>query len=195
MTVISYFLKRLRALWRSEDIHDEIAEEMRFHIERRTEENLRRKMAPEEARREAERQFGSFSRIKEQGYEVRGGRWLEATWQDLRYGSRILLKSPNFTAIALLVFAIGIGATTAIVSVADALLMRPLPVPHAGRVMTIWQYNRDTGASQEDVAPGNAIDWIKRARSFEAIAMAEPWSINANIAGREPEYLTAARVS
>src|SRR5262245_21232550 len=195
MSVLRYFFTRLRSLWRSDDVHDEIAEEMRFHIELRAEENVRRGMAPEAARREAERQFGRFNLIKEQCYEVRGGRWLETTWQDLRYGARILLKTPSFTAIALLVFAIGIGATTAIVSVADALLMRPLPMPQAGRVMTVWQYNRDTGASQEDVAPGNAIDWIKRARSFEAIAMAEPWSINANIAGREPEYLAAARVS
>ena len=195
MSVLRYFFTRLRSLWRSDDVHDEISEEMRFHIELRAEENVRRGMAPEAAKREAERQFGRFNLIKEQGYEVRGGRWLEATWQDLRYGARILLKTPSFTSIALLVFAIGIGATTAIVGVADALFMRPLPVPQAGRVMTLWQYNRDTGASQEDVAPGNAIDWIKRARSFEAIAMAEPWSINANIAGREPEYLTAARVS
>jgi predicted permease len=195
MSVLRYLISRLRALWHSDDIHDEIVEEMRLHIELRTKENIRRGMTPEEAWREAERQFGRFARIKEQGYEVRGGRWLEATWQDLRFGARILLKTPSFTAIALLVFAIGIGATTAIVSVADALLFRPLPVPQAERVMTVWQYNRDTGASQGDVAPGNAIDWIKRARSFEAIAMAEPSSINANIAGREPEYLAAALVS
>src|SRR5262245_3257301 len=195
MSVLRYFFTRLRSLWRSDDVHDEIAEEMRFHIELRAEENVRRGMAPEAARREAERQFGRFNLIKEQCYEVRGGRWLETTWQDLRYGARMLLKTRGFTAVGLLVFAVGIGATTAIVSVADALLMRPLPAPQAGRVMTLWQYNRDTGASQEDVAPGNAIDWMKRARSFEAIAMAEPWSINANIDGREPEYLTAARVS
>ena len=114
---------------------------------------------------------------------------------DALHGARLLLKTPGFTAITLLVFAIGIGATTAIVSVADALILRPLPVPEPERVMTVWQYNRATGAGQQDVAPANAIDWIQRARSFEAIAMAEPWSVNSTIAGREPEYLTAARVS
>lgn len=113
---------------------------------------------------------------------------------DAARGARMLLKTPGFTAIALLVFAIGIGATTAIVSMADALFMRPLPVPQPERVMTVWQYNRDTGASQQDVAPGNAIDWITRARSFEAVAIAEPWAVTSNIAGREPGYLEAARV-
>lgn len=115
--------------------------------------------------------------------------------QDAGYGIRMLLRTPGFTAIALLVFAVGIGATTAMVSMADALYMRPLPVPQAGRVMTVWQYNRDTGSSEQDVAPGNAIDWIRRARSFESAAIAEPWAITANIAGREPGFLDAALVS
>jgi putative ABC transport system permease protein len=114
---------------------------------------------------------------------------------DAAHGIRLLLKTPVFTSIVLLVFAIGIGATTAMVSMADALFMRPLPVPEAERVMTVWQYNRDTGGSEQDVAPGNAIDWITRARSFEAVAMAEPSGLNSEIAGREPEYLAAAMVS
>jgi putative ABC transport system permease protein len=114
---------------------------------------------------------------------------------DAAHGLRMLLRTPGFTAIVLLVFALGIGTTTAIVSLADALLMRPLLLPQAERVMTVWQYNRDTGTGQEDVAPGTAIDWMKRVRSFEAIAIAEPWGVNANIAGREAEYLEAAFVS
>ena len=114
---------------------------------------------------------------------------------DVIHGVRMLLKNPGFTATALLVFAIGIGATTAIVSVADALLVRPMLVPQVERVMTVWQYNRETGLGQQDVAPGNAIDWTKRVRSFESAAIAEPWSLNTNIPGREPEYLSAAFVT
>jgi putative ABC transport system permease protein len=109
---------------------------------------------------------------------------------DAVHGVRMLLKAPGFTAIALLVFAIGIGATTAIVSVADALFMRPLPVRQPERVVTVSQYNRETGASQRDVASANALDWM-RAQSFETVAMAEPFSI---VSGRDPGFLTAARV-
>jgi putative ABC transport system permease protein len=112
---------------------------------------------------------------------------------DAMHAARMLRTNPGFTAIALLVFAIGIGATTAIVSVADALLMRPLPVPQPERVMTLWQFNRETGAGRLDVAPGNAIDWIGRARSFESIAIVEPFTF-INFSGREPEYLAGARV-
>jgi len=114
---------------------------------------------------------------------------------DAVHGIRMLLKSPGFTAIALIVFAIGIGATTAMLSVADTLFMRALPVPEAERVMTIWQYNRETGATRQDVTPGNAIDWVKRAQSFEAIALAEPTGLTAEIPGREPEYLKSTFVS
>jgi putative ABC transport system permease protein len=115
--------------------------------------------------------------------------------QDAAHGVRMLLDAPGFAAIALLVFAIGIGATTAVVSVADALILRAVPVSQPERVMTIWQHNRESRARRGDVAPGNAIDWISRARSFEAAAVAEPFSVTAEIPGREPEYLTAALVS
>jgi putative ABC transport system permease protein len=115
--------------------------------------------------------------------------------QDLRHAARSLAKTPSYTAIVLLVFAIGIGATTAIISIVDALFVRPLPVPHADRVMTVWQYNLATGASQQDVAPANGIDWMKRAKSFEEVAMAEGFAVNSTIAGREPGYLEGARVS
>ncbi|HEU4694907.1 MAG TPA: ABC transporter permease [Vicinamibacterales bacterium] len=117
--------------------------------------------------------------------------------RDASHAVRMLLKAPAFTAIVLLVFAIGIGATTAIVSIADAFFLRALPVSQPERVMTISQYYRDTGTSG-DVSPGNAIDWVERAgssRSFEAMALVEPWSVNSYIPGGEPEYLEAARVS
>jgi putative ABC transport system permease protein len=114
---------------------------------------------------------------------------------DASHGLRMLIKRPAFTIVALLIFAVGIGATTAIVSIADALFMRPLVVSHPERVMTVWQHNTETGTGGLDVAPATAFDWLARARSFDIAAIAEPFAFNANFAGRDPDYLVAARVT
>ena len=116
--------------------------------------------------------------------------------RDAAHGVRMLVKAPAFTVSALFVFALGIGATTAILSLADALLMRPLPLPDVERMMTIWQVNRETGQGRLDVAPGNAIDLMHRTRTFETVAIAENWSVKHTIPGGEPQQpLAAARVT
>src|SRR6266511_665747 len=169
MTVLRYFFRRLRALWRSDEIHDEIAEEMRFHIELRAEENVRRGMAPEEARREAERQFGRFSRIKEQGYDVRGGRWLEATWQDLRYGARTLLKRPGFTLAALLTLALGIGANTAIFSIVNGVILHPLDYPKAEQLMYLTTEFPALGLTRNPLSVQEYLEFRQINQSFAAV--------------------------
>ena len=115
--------------------------------------------------------------------------------RDAAHTVRLLAKAPGFTTVTLLVFAVGIGAATAIVSLADALFMRPLVVPQAERVMTVWQTNRDTGARELDVSPANGLDWLARAQAFESLAMVEPFTFNLNYGMREPDYLPSARVT
>ena len=114
---------------------------------------------------------------------------------DAAHGVRLLAKSPGFTAVALLVLATGLGASTVIVSLTDALLFRRLPIPDADRVVTLWERNRATGVGREDVAPGNAIDWVTKPASFAAAAAVEPWSLDFTAPGGEPEVLAAVRVS
>jgi putative ABC transport system permease protein len=128
---------RLRALGHGDEVHREIAEEWQFHIDLRTEENIRRGMTPAEARRSAEQHFGNSSYIKDVSWDVRGGGLVETLGQDIRYGLRLLRKSPGFTAVAIVSLALGIGANTAIFQLIDAVRLRTLPVKDSQELATV----------------------------------------------------------
>src|SRR5262249_55134447 len=128
MERLNILMARLRAMFRRESVLRDIEEELRVHIDLETETNIKRGMAPDEARAAALKSFGELSRNTERGYDIRGGGWLETFWQDLRYGARILLKQPGFTLIAVLTLSLGIGANAAIFTLLHAGLMKNLPV-------------------------------------------------------------------
>ncbi|HYE90023.1 MAG TPA: ABC transporter permease [Terriglobales bacterium] len=106
--------------------------------------------------------------------------------QDLRYGLRVLLKRPGFALVTVLTLALGVGANTAIFSVVNGTLLRPLPYREAERVMTIWQKDLQAGKERDDASPANFADWRERAESFEAMAAVEPYGHNLTGQG-EPE--------
>ena len=114
-------------------------QEIRGHIEMETQDNLERGMPPEEARRAALRKFGNVTRVKEETREVWSFTWLEQLLQDVCFGARMLRKNPGFTVVAILTLALGIGANTAIFSVVDAVLLRPLPFKDPSRLISLHE--------------------------------------------------------
>jgi putative ABC transport system permease protein len=186
---------RIRALFRRESVLQDIEEELHIHVEMATEENLKRGMSPDEARAKALKSFGNPGRSTELGYDVRGGGWLEDLWQDLRFGARTLRKQPGFTFIAVLTLALGIGANTAIFSVVNAVLLRPLAYRAPDRLTQVWEHNLPKNKPHSTVAPANFLDWKAQNQSFEGMAAYDTFpSFNLTGVG-EPERIQATRVS
>jgi len=184
----------LRSLLLRSRLERELDEELRFHLERQIEANVERGMEREDARTAALRAFGGVEQAKEACRDERGTRFLEELGQDLLHGSRLLARSPGFTAAAVLTLALGIGASTAVFGVVDAVLVRRLPFPESQRIMTLWNMYPKLGDEQGEVSPPDFCDWRAQNRSFEQLAAYERFFYV--LAGDPaPVRLRAARVS
>src|SRR5437764_15227766 len=168
--------RRLRAVLRRSEAERELDEELSYHLERQIEQNVAGGMSPEEARRAALKDFGGLQQAKENCRDARGVRPLEDLWQDLRYGVRVLGKNPGFTLVAVITLALGVGANTAIFSVVNAVLLRPLPFPDPDRVLILYETIKPAGATAISVP--NLRDWQQQNTVFDGIAAYESGAFN-----------------
>jgi len=189
MSLLKIFSARLHGLLRREAVIEDMAEEMRLHLEMATEANVERGMPPAEARRAALRSFGNLDSIRERAYAVRGGGMAETFLQDLRYGARVLARNLGFTLIAVLTLGLGIGANTAIFSVVDELLLRPLPYADAERLVLVWEVT-PKGDHQNVTSRANFRTWREQNTTFEGMAAFSDQRLNLSGDG-EPEELAA----
>jgi putative ABC transport system permease protein len=172
----------------------ELEEEIRTHLELETEQNIEAGMSPEEARYAALRTFGNVALYKEDSRTMWGFRSLETLWQDVRFGMRMLVKNPMFTAIAVVALALGIGANSAIFSVVNTILLRPLPYHDPERLVMVWEDDTKGGFPKDTPAAANFIDWREQNQVFEDMAAIASESFNLTGDG-EPERIDGRRVS
>jgi predicted permease len=186
--------QRFAALFRRAQLDQDLEAEMASHLELAIEENLRSGLSPMEARRQALIQFGGTQQAKESHRDSRSLPFLETLLQDVRFGLRMLGKSPAFTAVAVLTLGLGIGANTALFSVLDAVVLRPLPFHDPGRLVAVRSVDLRDPTQGGDISYPNFLDWRSQSHSFEAMSV---WNVTnlTYTGGDKPESLRSAVVS
>src|SRR5262245_10585411 len=162
---------RMRSLLRGAQVEAELDEELRDHIERQTEAFVGEGMPPDEARFAAIRAMGGVDQQKEACRDARAVRHIEDLLRDIGYAARLLRRAPGFTAVAVLSLALGIGANTAIFSVVNAVLLRPLPYGDPDRLAMLWTDDPAHAIAAEGVSIPNFDDWRTMSRSFADMAI------------------------
>jgi putative ABC transport system permease protein len=173
---------------------EQSALELQAYLERETEENIERGMSPEEARRAAQIKLGNVTNILGEISQQDGLGPFETVWDDLRYGIRMILKHRGFALVSLITLALGIGANTAIFTVVDATLIRPLPFPNANRLVMVWEHRMPDGERQNVTSPATFLNWQQDNTVFDQIAaIFNDSSILSG--GDKPEQIGTASVS
>jgi putative ABC transport system permease protein len=156
---------------RGKRVLDDLDEEIRAHLERETQDNLARGLSPEEARQAAYRKFGNVTLAKENARAVWVPVWLDQLRQDVQYAVRALRRNPGFTVVAVLTLALGIGASIALFSVLDAVLLRPLPFRDPSSLFAVWERPPLTAQWKRQTVPYPLfLEWQRHANSFDDMA-------------------------
>lgn len=192
-------LDALRARW-STLIHrsakrNELDEELRSHIQHRADDLERSGISHAEAERQARIEFGGLEHYREESHAAQGWHWAETLLRDARFGLRVLKKSPSFTAAAVITLALGIGVNTALFTLVRGILLRPLPVRAAKRLVVIWDSNPDLGLQRVGPSGQDYLDWREqKIHAFEDIFLFEHGTGTVTGNG-EPEQVAGLRVT
>jgi len=196
MATVNGIKARLRALFRRRRDDDELDREVAFHLEAETARHVAAGVPPNEARRRALAAFGGVQQAREAHRAVRGLPWLEDGLSDLRLALRTLGRNRVLTGAAVLTLALGVGANTAIFSVVNAVILRPLPFHDPGRLVMVWEENIARGWYQNVVAPANYLDWKAGVSGFQDAAAYASFSNQLTLAGEgDPQLLNGVRVT
>jgi predicted permease len=185
---------RVRSIFRRTKVEQELEEELRFHLEQRIAQEMAAGKTPEEARYAALRAMDGIEQRKEECRDMRHVNLIDNLVRDLRLGLRMLRKSPTFTAMAVLTLTLGIGANTAIFSVVNTVLLRPLPYPYPDQLVRLYETNTSITDSHDSVSAPNFVDWRALARAFSGMG-ALRWEAFTLIGSESPEFVYGQRVT
>jgi len=185
---------RLRTLWRRDRLEDEMEEELRAHLEHQVEANRRAGMGPDEARRSAVLAFGNVDSLKEECRDSWGVHFLDTLTQDVRFALRGLRRNPGYTAVVVLTLGLGIGANSAIFSVVNGILLRPLPYAEGDRIVALRHDTPSANASDIGFSVPEVQDLKRMARSLDAVSEYHQMSFTL-LGGAEPLRVRTGVVS
>ena len=187
-------LNRLKALLLRQQHEQDLQDELAAHFEMDTQERIDAGSSPEDARRDARRDFGNVALVAEDTRSTWGWTTLEQWLQDLRYSVRNLMKRPSFAVVTVVTLGLGIGANTAIFSIVNAALFRPLPFPDPDRLVSVFSVNPSPHGGLWVVGPADFRDWRKQSTSFERLSAYSGGGMTLWF-GERPENITATRVT
>jgi predicted permease len=188
---------KVRAMLSRKDSDQELTDELESVVQMYVDDNLSAGMTPEEARRQALIRLGGVEQVRQAVRDQTGFASLEVLGRDLKYATRALLRTPGFTTVAILIMALGIGASVSLFTVVHSVLLRPLPFPHSDRLVAIYSLNDPSKPdSDNNTASGDFYDWQKASHGYEEMAIwrITGYNMSAN-GGQLPEFLNAGACS
>jgi putative ABC transport system permease protein len=184
----------VRNLLRRDHVERELSAEIDEYVHLLTDEKVAQGMSRDDALRAARRDMGGVDQVKEQVRDVRVGAWLDPLRQDARFAVRTLIRRPGFAIVAVLTFGVGMGATTAVFSLIDSVLLKPLPFHEPDRLTMVWEVRPRFNSPRSEVSPLNYLDWQQQVQAFQSLGAFAGGFVNLTGAGT-PERMFAVQVT